>query len=118
MKNKFLYGFIIISVMVTTVFNVVFVKNNDRTDISLTNIEAWGGNEWNDWNEWLTQGLTKDEREFVRPCPSEETSSGSGSISHGDTSVGGSGSHSQTNPTGRNEITCPYGSTNCTAIDC
>ena len=118
MKNKFLYGFIIISVMVTTALNVAFVKNNDRTDISLTNVEAWGEKEWNDWDEWLTQGFTKDEREMKRPCPSEETSSGGGSITIGKVTIGGGGSHTEINSSDRYEVICGYGDVNCTSIDC
>lgn len=118
MKNKFLYGTMVMAVVVMTMLNITFVENDNQTDLSLVDVEAWADNEWNDWNQWLTQGLTKDEREEKRPCPTEESSTGSGSISHGDTSISGGGSHSQTNPATREEYICPQGNTNCTAIGC
>lgn len=99
--------------------NVSLVNaKKDLYDLTFSEIEATADNEWNDWNEWFTQGFTKDEREWVRPCPSSESSSGNGSISNGNIEIGGGGSHSQTNPSGRYEITCPYGNENCTAIEC
>ena len=100
----------------------VINDNEDLSDLTLQDVEALSDTEWNNWTQWLTQGFTKDEREWMRPCPSTESSSGSGSVGvgKGDTSVevGGSGSHEQTNPSGRNEITCPYGDTNCTEVEC
>lgn len=81
-----------------------------------------GSSSWNNWSQWLSQGLTKDEREYVRPCPSSSSSGSSGSASGGyggaSGSISGSTSNSQTNPSGRNEITCAYGSTNCTSVGC
>lgn len=76
------------------------------------------GNSTNPWYQWPTQGITKDEREYIRPCPS--SSGGSGSIGGGGGGVTGgvSGSHSQTNPSTRNEITCPYGTVNCSEVGC
>ena len=118
MKKIFLYGSTIIAVVAIALLNVTIIKNDRIIDISLSNVEASAGSEWNDWNEWFTQGATKDEREWMRPCPITDSSSGQGSVSHGDTSVSGGGSHSQTNPTGRQEITCPYGSSNCSSIGC
>lgn len=119
MKNKVLYGVVIMSVAMLIAFNIVTVKkSNNNSNIALFDVEALADVEWNHWTQWWGQGFTKDEREYERPCPSDESSSGSGNVSHGNTSIGGGGSHSQTNPSGRNEITCPYGSDNCTPIDC
>lgn len=118
MKKNFLYGYAVIVFAIIALLNVTVIKNDRILDVSLSSVEAFAGGEWNDWNEWLTQGATKDEREWNRPCPATESSSGQGGVSHGDTSVSGGGSHSQTNPSGREEITCPYGSSNCSAIDC
>ncbi|MCD8235426.1 MAG: NVEALA domain-containing protein [Prevotellaceae bacterium] len=96
--------------------------NDDLSDLTLQDVEALSDTEWNSWEQWLSQGLTKDEREMMRPCPSTESSSGSGSIGVGNgntnVEVGGSGSHEQTNPSGRKEIVCPYGNTNCTEVAC
>lgn len=77
---------------------------------------------WNHWTQWPSQGLTKDEREYRRRCPKKSSSSGSGSVSGGyggvSGSISGSGSTSQTNPTDREEISCPYGEQNCTPVGC
>lgn len=116
--KKFIYGASCIVSIILIGFNVSLVNTqNDLYDLVLSDIEATADNEWNSWNEWVSQGLTKDEREWMRPCPSSESSSGNGSISNGNIEIGG-GSHSQTNPSGRYEITCPYGNANCTAIGC
>jgi hypothetical protein len=66
----------------------------------------------------LSQGFTKDEREYERPCPTYEDNRGSGSVSGKGYSASGRGSHTQINPSGRMEITCPYGNENCTKIPC
>lgn len=118
MKKIFLYGFTIAVVVVIALLNVAMIENDRIIDLSLSNVEASAESEWNDWNDWFTQGATKDEREWMRPCPITESSSGQGGASHGNTSVSGGGSHSQTNPSNRQEITCPYGSSNCSAIGC
>lgn len=100
----------------------VINDNEDLSDLTLQDVEALSDPEWNHWTQWLTQGLTKDEREWKRACPTTESNSGSGSVEvgKGDTSVevGGSGSNSTTNPEGREEITCPVGNENCTEIEC
>ncbi|MBK5722166.1 hypothetical protein JGH11_14920 [Dysgonomonas sp. Marseille-P4677] len=97
-------------------------QNSDTFYLNLNNTEALAGGEWNDWTQWLSQGLTQDEREYERPCPSSSSSSTSGSTSvdYAGTNVSASGQHSssQVNPSNRNEITCAYGSVNCTPISC
>lgn len=117
--KTFIYGVCCIASIALIGFNVsVANTKKDLYDLALSNIEDTADNEWNSWNEWLSQGFTKDEREWMRPCPSSESSSGNGSISNGNIEIGGGGSHTQTNPSGRYEITCPYGNSNCTAIGC
>lgn len=120
MKRKYLLGIAIVTLVVGYV-NVSIINDlNGRSVsmLSLGNIEAIANPEWNDWSEWFSQGLHKDEREWVRPCPSQETGSGFIGGSYGGGSISGGGSHSQTNPSGRSEITCPYGSSNCTPVGC
>lgn len=92
----------------------VIKENKELGNLTITQVEALSGSEYNNFWEALSQGILKNEREYIRPCPSTESSSGSANIGDG----GISGSHEQTNPSGRNEITCPYGDTNCTVIDC
>ncbi len=120
MKKKILYGTVIMAVAVMAFCNFAFVKNSNCAiaEITLFNAEALAETEWNDWTQWLSQGFTKDEREIVRPCPSDQSSSGNGSISVGGNSASGGGSHSQTNPTGRYDIACGYGSVNCSPVKC
>lgn len=120
MKKKILIGTVIAMAVVVATCNFVFVKNSNCTiaELTLFNAEALADVEWNDWNQWFTQGLTKDEREVARPCPSDQSSSGNGSVSIGSNSASGGGSHSQTNPSGRYDIDCAYGNENCSSVDC
>lgn len=119
MKKTFLNLMLLAVIAIVAYVNYDVTKESDSNyNLSFMEIEALADNEWNDWNEWLTQGLTKDEREWVRPCPSEEYGEGYGEGSYGDISIGGGGSHGQVNPNGRNEITCPYGNSNCTEVNC
>lgn len=80
------------------------------------------GNASNPWYQWPFQGATQDERELFRDCPTSSSSSGGGSAGGGNQagsgSAGGNYSHSQTNPTTRRELSCPYGSVNCSSLDC
>ncbi len=98
-------------------------KNKLHVEVlAQTNNTGGSSVEWNHWSQWLSQGFTKDEREYERPCPTSSSSSGSGGVSgsYGGASGGisGSGSSNQTNPGNRNEITCAYGNVNCTPIKC
>ncbi len=77
-----------------------------------------GTHETNSFFEWFSQGITKDEREERRVCPSSSSSSGSASGSYGGASGSVSGSSTQTNPDGRYEYICPYGYANCSRIKC
>lgn len=120
MKRKFVY---VVSIAVVAVMAFINVNVSERDNIcggflSFEDIEALADNEWNNWEQWFSQGLTKDEREETRPCPSIESGSGSVNGSYGGGSIGGSGSHSQVNPSGRYEIICPYGESNCTNVGC
>lgn len=100
----------------------VINDNEDLSDLTLQDVEALSDPEWNHWTQWLTQGLTKDEKEEKRPCPSTESSSGSGSIKIGygniGVEIGGNYSHSTTNPEGKEETTCANGLENCTEVGC
>lgn len=119
MKKKILCLTFAIATGIISVLNYKVSVNDDiQFYLSLSEVEALAGGEWNSWDQWLSQGLTKDEREWMRPCPSQESGSGYGNGSYGGVGVGGGGSYSQTNPSGRNEITCPYGNENCTPIGC
>ena len=113
--------FAAISAMTYTT-SVVSKENKALAEITISSVEALSENEMNSLWEWFSQGIRKNEREWIRPCPSEESSSGSANIGagNGGTTVGGgvSGSHEQTNPSGRDEITCPYGEENCTEVEC
>lgn len=97
-------------------------ENKALKELTISSVEALSENEMNSIGEWFTQGLYKDEREWIRPCPSEESYSGSVNVEvgKGNITIGGGigGSYEQTNPSGRNELTCPYGEENCTTIDC
>jgi hypothetical protein len=84
----------------------------------LANVEALAGNEWNNWTDWFSQGLTKDEREEKRDCPSEQSSNWGISGGYNGVTVGISGSSSQTNPPSRKETICPAGNVNCTPVGC
>jgi len=124
MKKKKNIGILVVLMFAALVtMNVnINLKTVDILDVNLQNAEALASSEWSFWdglgNFLSGQGWTKDEREWIRPCPSEQSSSGSGSVSYGGGTASGSGSSSTTNPSGRNEITCPYGSENCTQIKC
>jgi len=103
--------------------NVNLNKVSNKGDLALANVEALanekdGKHEENSGWEYWTQGATKDEEEWERPCPSSSSSSGSGSGSYNGTGVGGSGSTSQTNPSNRDELCCKYGYDNCTPVEC
>ena len=117
MKKNLFLGLITVATAIVVFVNVNEISNEKKLT-SLIEIEALATNEWNDWNQWFSQGFTKDEREWIRPCPSEESNSGYGNGSYGGVSIGGGGSHSQTNPSGRCEITCPYGNENGTSVGC
>lgn len=86
---------------------------------ALTNQEEKHGWNW-PW-EW-GQGLTKDEREVMESCPTQEEQHGEGSVSGSgggySGSVSGSGGSSQSNPSNRHDIRCAYGYENCTPVDC
>lgn len=122
MKKTIIGGVVAVAIAAVAAFNVHFNTNaeNELSAFSINHVEALASEEggYNHWSQWLSQGLTKDEREFTRPCPSSSSSGGSGSASYGGGSVSGSGNSSQTNPSNRYEITCPYGSDNCTSIGC
>lgn len=100
------------------------LKNKLHVEVLAQSNNSGGSSsvEWNDWTQWPSQGLTKDERELIRRCPDNSSSSGSGSISGGyggaSGSISGSGSSSQTNPPDRVDISCPYGQQNCTPVGC
>lgn len=119
MKRKILCTLILIVTVLIGWTNFRILNDSEIImNMPFANVEALAGGEWNDWNEWLSQGFTKDEREWKRPCPLEEGNSGYGNIGYGNIGIGGGGSHNQSNPSGREEITCPYGDQNCTEIPC
>lgn len=93
------------------------IESNEISKVTLYDVESLS-NELNSITQWWSQGLTKDEREWIRPCPASQSNSGSGSVSYNGASVSGSGSSSQTNNNERSEITCPYGSDNCSEVPC
>ena len=127
LRNKIL-AMAVVAVAGTNVYlaNDIRVQRNELSLLNLENIaeadETNAGNEYNSFWQWFTQGLTMDEVEERRVCPSYTSSSGSGSasVSNGVAggSVSGSGSHTQTNPSTRYEIICPYGYSNCTEVGC
>lgn len=123
MKKKILSGVFALALLATIGFGVNKSMKSDArlSDLALSNVEALASgesNEWNHWSQWLSQGLTKDEREWQRPCPSESSGSGNVNVNHNGTGIGAGGSYSQTNPSTRSEITCPYGNDNCSRIRC
>lgn len=115
-------GMFAVILAMTYTTSVISKDNNNLEEITIARVEALSSNEMNSFLEWFSQGIHKDEREWIRPCPSEESSSGSANIGvgNGGTTIGGgvSGSHEQTNPSGRDEITCPYGEENCDEVEC
>jgi len=138
MNKKIFGGIAIVAIAVAMAFNVTLSnqKQDKASMLALANVEALadpedvdGGilpevtvlstphGENSGWL-WWTQGATMDEREWVRPCPTSSSTSASGGGSYNGTGGNGSYSESQTNPPTRNEITCPFGWINCTAIDC
>ena len=122
MKTKIIGGIAIVAIAALVAINVNVSLNTQSDNVSsltLAELEALANDvEWNHWTQWFSQGLTKDERELPRPCATQTTNSGSGSVTYGGGSVSGSGSSSTTNPGGRYEIACPYGGENCTPIRC
>ena len=143
MKNKFLSIVCVFCIAIIGALNVnlTSIENGDVDLVSIINLSSAnaedspypppvGGDRAvchgceNDLNwpwQW-NQGLTKDEREWTRPCPDEDSSSTSvdGDV---DTPQGGGGvgvihSSSQSNSGGRQDISCPFGYDNCTAISC
>lgn len=68
------------------------------------------------------QGLTKDEEEFTRKCPTKQTTKigiGVSAVVEGVVVGAEIGkSSSQENPTEREEITCKSGNKNCTPVEC
>lgn len=147
MKKKFFIGGAALLFAAVTALNMDLLQSNKACDVSLENmistanansevsngclycggdgVRSGGstctycsaGNRNTGWTI-LSQGFTKDEREYERPCPTYEDNRGSGSGSGKGYSASGSGSHTQINPSGRMEITCPYGNENCTKIPC
>ena len=78
---------------------------------------VWGGLS----NLLIGQGLYKDEREWERDCPTHEQEGPSVTIGigrNGALGITSNGPSSRTYPSGRKEITCPNGSTNCSTVDC
>ncbi|MDD2612079.1 MAG: NVEALA domain-containing protein [Bacteroidales bacterium] len=125
MKKNIFGGIAIVAIAVLMAFNVNLnlKKSRHASLLGFANVEALaneedGIHEKNTGWEILTQGATKDEEEWERPCPTSSTTSGSGSGSYSGVGVGGSGSTSQTNPSNRYEICCKYGYDNCTPVDC
>ena len=123
MKKKLIIGIIASLFAVATVFNMGLLNFNKQSDATLEAITVMvkankEKHEINPWYMWPTQGITKDEREEKRACPSNESTSASGNASYGDVGAGGSYDHSQENPQGRYEIICPYGYDNCTPVGC
>ncbi len=140
MKNKFLSIAFVLGIAILGAVNVTLTSTeNDNFDLaSIVNISSanaetpppLGGkhavchgcdNELN-WPWQWNQGLTKDEREWTRPCPDEDSSSTSVGVDvdtpQGGGGINGSHSSSQSNSGGRQDISCPFGYNNCTAIDC
>lgn len=97
-------------------------SNDAESELLLCNVESLADVEYNNFFLWFSQGITMDEREWKRPCPENYANSNSGSVSGGNGQVGGSisgsSSTSYSGAYGRQEIRCPYGSTNCTEITC
>ena len=78
---------------------------------------VWGGVP----NFLIGQGFYKDEKEYERPCPTTQQEGPSITIGidrRGRPGVTISEGSSTTNLSGRKEITCPNGSTNCTSVGC
>ena len=72
-------------------------------------------------NFLIGQGFYKDEREWERDCPTHQQQGPSITIGidrRGRPGVTISEGSSTTNLSGRKEITCPNGSTNCTKVGC
>ncbi|MDR2146924.1 MAG: NVEALA domain-containing protein [Tannerella sp.] len=75
MKNKFLYGFTVITIAVLAAVNLQL--NNSQTvklsDLSLANVEAFASdNESNPWWLWLIQGTEQDEESVTEICSNGE----------------------------------------------
>jgi hypothetical protein len=112
----------ILAITALTAINVNVNLNSQKKDtvsmFTLSKPEALAG-EYAGWdNFWQGQGFYMDEEDFTQPCPSEQSSDGNGNGSYGGISVGGGGSSSQTNPSGRHDIRCKYGDYNCTRVPC
>ena len=107
-------------------------KTEEQTTYSITlqdlanaNSEADGESDDPVWgglsNLLIGQGLYKDEEEMKRACPTTEQEGPSvtiGTNRRGRPAVTISSGSSRTNPPGRQEIKCKYGSTNCSTVDC
>lgn len=124
MKKKMLAvsaASLIISSMIGV--NVMVSKQGEEINrlLNVGMVEALAADEEyevNSWYQWLSQGITKDEREFKRSCPSDTSGSGYVNGSYNGVGVGVGGSYSQQNPSGREEIRCAHGYENCTTVDC
>lgn len=121
MNNKNLGIVCIIAIAIFGTFNINMI-NSGESDVNLkvilTSANAQTETTSNHWTQWIPYGFTKDEREYERSCPTEQSTSTSGNASSGGNSAGGSHSSSQTNPTGRNELRCATGTENCDVVDC
>lgn len=101
-------------------------KKSDGANLSLVEIEAQAGllSEIGDAivNAVQGQGLTKDEEELPRKCPTKSTEKAgisASAIVNGVVVKAEIGkSSSQENPSDREEITCKVGSKNCTPVKC
>ncbi|GAB6013572.1 NVEALA domain-containing protein [Viscerimonas tarda] len=120
MKKKIIGGLAILAIAAVTVLNVNLSSQKELlSDISLANVEALAQGEWGGWdNFWQGQGFYKDEREERRQCPSSESYGAFLGITYDGMTIGASGSYTQENPSSREEIICPTGSDNCTAVPC
>jgi hypothetical protein len=122
--------------MAIAVLNITITSENERSNkMRFVDLEALSGEENagkndvetlsgesspNPWYLWLSQGLTKDEREYKRKCPTNNSSNSNTTVSISYRGFTGSISYSSTttNSSDREEITCAYGSTNCTPVNC
>ena len=101
-------------------------KKSESENLSLIQIEAQAGL-WSEIGDAIVnviqgQGLTKDEEEYTRKCPTKKSTKigyGVSAVVEGVVVGAEIGkSSSQENPRDREEITCKSGDKNCTPVEC
>jgi hypothetical protein len=122
MKKKVVITLAVLAIIAAIGWNIKqsmdLQSTNEMSALTIANIEALTWSEWNSWEQWLDQGFHPDEREYPRDCPSNTSSSVTVGISYGGVGYTVGGSYTQTNPSGRQEITCVSGDTNCSQVGC